>query len=155
MVMRDHPGDVGLRPFGDTGAEPLCAPPRSSAPIIATALGALRDAAKTRVFWILFATFFICGASTTGLVQVHLIPMCVDYGIPQVQAAGLFAAMGLFDFVGTTTSGWLSDRRAASRFNRSVQSEPLVFRMHRSEFSAAIVARPLRVADQHLQNGDL
>src|SRR6516162_9892720 len=110
MVMRDHPGDVGLRPFGDTGAEPLCAPPRSSAPIVATALGALRDAAKTRIFWILFATFFICGASTTGLVQVHLIPMCVDYGIPQVQAAGLLAAMGLFDFVGTTTSGWLSDR---------------------------------------------
>jgi sugar phosphate permease len=111
MVMRDHPGDVGLRPFGDTDAEPLCAPPRSSAPIIATALGAtLRGAAKTRVFWILFATFFICGASTTGLVQVHLIPMCVDYGIPQVQAAGLLAAMGLFDFVGTTTSGWLSDR---------------------------------------------
>jgi len=94
MVMRDHPGDVGLRPFGDTGAEPLCAPPRSLAPIIATALGALRDPAKTTVFWILFATFFICGASTTGLVQVHLIPMCVDYGIPQVQAAGLLAAMG-------------------------------------------------------------
>ena len=110
IVMRDHPTDIGLRPFGDTDTEPLRAPPRSSAPIIATAFGALRDAAKTKVFWILFATFFICGASTTGLVQVHLIPMCVDYDIPQVQAAGLLAAMGLFDVVGTTTSGWLSDR---------------------------------------------
>src|SRR5450631_79358 len=74
------------------------------------ALGALRDAAKTRVFWILFATFFICGASTNGLVQVHLIPMCLDYGIPQVQAASLLAAMGVFDFFGTIMSGWLSDR---------------------------------------------
>ena len=63
-----------------------------------------------RVFWILFATFFICGASTNGLVQVHLIPMCLDFGIPQVQAAGLLAAMGIFDFVGTIVSGWLSDR---------------------------------------------
>src|SRR5437667_285149 len=76
----------------------------------AAVLGTLRDVAKTRVFWILFATFFICGASTNGLVQVHLIPMCLDYGIPQVQAASLLAAMGVFDFVGTIGSGWLSDR---------------------------------------------
>jgi MFS family permease len=110
LVMRDRPGDVGLRPFGDEGTEPLPAPPPNNAPIMAAALGALRDAAKTRVFWILFATFFICGASTNGLVQVHLIPMCLDFGIPQVQAAGLLAAMGVFDFVGTIMSGWLSDR---------------------------------------------
>jgi MFS family permease len=110
MIMRDRPSDVGLRPYGDEGTEPLPAPPANDAPIMAAALGALRDAAKTRVFWILFATFFICGASTNGLIQVHLIPMCLDYGIPQVQAASLLAAMGVFDFVGTIGSGWLSDR---------------------------------------------
>ena len=110
MTMRDRPSDVGLRPFGDDGAQPLPVPPPSNAPIMAAALGALRDAAKTRVFWILFFTFFICGASTNGLIQVHLIPMCLDYGIPQVQAAGLLAAMGIFDFFGTIVSGWLSDR---------------------------------------------
>jgi predicted MFS family arabinose efflux permease len=110
LVMRDRPSDVGLRPFGDEGTQPLPAPPPSTAPIMAAALGTLRDAAKTRVFWILFATFFICGASTNGLVQVHLIPMCLDFGIPQVQAASLLAAMGIFDFFGTIVSGWLSDR---------------------------------------------
>ncbi|MGP9811432.1 MFS transporter [Rhodopseudomonas sp. NSM] len=110
LMMRDRPGDLGLRPFGDTGTEPLPPPPPANAPIMAAALGALRDAAKTRVFWILFATFFICGASTNGLIQVHLIPLCADFGIPQVQAAGLLAAMGIFDFVGTILSGWLSDR---------------------------------------------
>ena len=110
MLMRDRPGDVGLRPFGDDGTQPLPAPPAGNAPIMMAALGALRDAAKSRVFWILFFTFFICGASTNGLVQVHLIPMCLDFGIPQVQAAGLLAAMGIFDFVGTIASGWLSDR---------------------------------------------
>src|SRR5229473_263776 len=110
LVMRDRPGDLGLQPFGDESTEPLPAPPPNTAPIMAAALGALRDAAKTRVFWILFATFFICGASTNGLVQVHLIPMCLDYGIPQVQAASLLAAMGIFDFFGTILSGWLSDR---------------------------------------------
>jgi len=110
LVMRDRPSDVGLRPFGDEGTEPLPPPPPNSAPIMAAALGALRDAAKTGVFWILFLTFFICGASTNGLIQVHLIPMCLDFGIPQVQAASLLAAMGVFDFVGTIVSGWLSDR---------------------------------------------
>jgi predicted MFS family arabinose efflux permease len=110
MIMRDRPSDLGLRPFGDVSTEPLSAPPPSNAPIMAAALGTLRDAAKVRVFWILFATFFICGASTNGLVQVHLIPMCLDFGIPQVQAASLLAAMGIFDFFGTIASGWLSDR---------------------------------------------
>jgi MFS family permease len=110
MVMRDRPSDVGLRPFGDQGTEPLPAPPPNNAPIMAAALGTLRDAAQTRAFWVLFATFFICGASTNGLIQVHLIPMCLDFGIPQVQAASLLAAMGIFDFFGTIASGWLSDR---------------------------------------------
>jgi MFS family permease len=110
MLMRDRPSDVGLRPFGDQGTEPLPAPPPNNTPILAAALGTLRDAAQTRAFWILFATFFICGASTNGLVQVHLIPMCLDFGIPQVQAASLLAAMGIFDFFGTIMSGWLSDR---------------------------------------------
>ena len=110
MVMRDRPSDIGLRPFGDHGTEPLPAPPPNTAPIMEAALGTLREAAQTRAFWILFATFFICGASTNGLVQVHLIPMCLDFGIPQVQAASLLAAMGIFDFFGTIMSGWLSDR---------------------------------------------
>jgi len=110
LLMRDRPSDVGLRPYGDHGTEPLPAPPVNKAPILAAALGTLRDASKSSVFWILFATFFICGASTNGLVQVHLIPMCLDYGIPQVQAASLLAAMGIFDFFGTIMSGWLSDR---------------------------------------------
>ncbi|MEN3286278.1 MAG: hypothetical protein V7634_578 [Bradyrhizobium sp.] len=110
MLMRDRPSDLGLRPFGDAGTAPVPAPPATKAPIFAVALGTLRDASRSTVFWILFATFFICGASTNGLVQVHLIPMCLDFGIPQVQAASLLAAMGIFDFFGTIFSGWLSDR---------------------------------------------
>ncbi|CCD91483.1 putative transmembrane transport protein of the MFS family, monocarboxylate permease [Bradyrhizobium sp. ORS 375] len=110
LLMRDRPSDLGLRPFGDKGTDPITAPAPVTTPIVTAALGTLRDAARVPVFWMLFATFFICGASTNGLVQVHLIPMCLDFGIPQVQAASLLAAMGMFDFVGTIVSGWLSDR---------------------------------------------
>lgn len=110
-LMRDRPSDLGLLPFGEEGvAPPPSTPAAPSASVAMAALGALRDASKTRVFWVLFATFFICGASTNGLIQTHLIPLCVDFGVPEVRAAGLLAVMGVFDFIGTVGSGWLSDR---------------------------------------------
>jgi predicted MFS family arabinose efflux permease len=52
----------------------------------------------------------VCGASTNGLIGTHLIPACMDHGIPEVKAAGLLAVMGIFDLAGTTFSGWLTDR---------------------------------------------
>ncbi|MGY0777668.1 MFS transporter [Azospirillum argentinense] len=107
-LMRDRPSDLGLAAYGEGGA--ATAPPPPAGSVVAAALGALRDASRTRVFWVLFATFFICGASTNGLIQTHLIPLCVDFGVPEVRAAGLLALMGIFDFVGTVASGWLSDR---------------------------------------------
>lgn len=109
LFMSDRPSDLGLRPVGDDGTAPVpAAPPATS--IVSAAFSALRDASKTRVFWILFGTFFVCGASTNGLVQTHFIPMCADFGISTTMSASLLAAMGIFDFVGTIASGWLSDR---------------------------------------------
>src|SRR2546423_528877 len=72
--------------------------------------GGLLWAARAREFWIRGGSFFVCGASPTGLIGTHLIPACMDHGIPEVTAAGLLAAMGVFDLVGTTASGWLTDR---------------------------------------------
>ena len=65
---------------------------------------------KSRDFWLLAGTFFVCGASTNGLIGTHLIPACMDHGIPEVRAAGILATMGIFDLFGTTLSGWLTDR---------------------------------------------
>ncbi len=108
LLMRDRPGDIGLAPYGaDPGAPPTAASRGNPA---ATAILALRDGLRSRDFWLLAGSFFICGASTNGLIGTHLIPACVDHGIPAVRGAGLLAAMGIFDFVGTTLSGWLSDR---------------------------------------------
>jgi predicted MFS family arabinose efflux permease len=59
---------------------------------------------------VLFATFFVCGASTNGLIQTHFVTLCADYGIAAVGAAGLLAVIGVFDMFGTIGSGWLSDR---------------------------------------------
>jgi len=109
FVMRDRPQDIGLNPLG-LPADETVPPPTAGANPFMAALSALRMASGSREFWILAGSFFICGASTNGLVGTHLIPACMDHGIPEVQAAGLLAVMGIFDLVGTTGSGWLSDR---------------------------------------------
>jgi MFS family permease len=110
LVVRDRPSDLAMRPFGDDGSTPIPPPAPANAPITSAALGALREASTSRVFWVLFFTFYICGASTNGLIQTHFITLCADYSIPATGAATLLAAMGIFDFVGTIMSGWLSDR---------------------------------------------
>ncbi len=107
LFIRDRPRDVGLLPYGATEAV-AHAPERRHA--FAIAFGALARGSRSRAFWILCGTFFICGASTNGLIGTHFIPACGDHGIPEVKAATFLAAMGIFDLVGTTASGWLSDR---------------------------------------------
>ena len=104
LFMRDRPEDIGLLPYGRSpGDNPDR--PRAMAPI-----EALRHAAGSRAFWILAGTFFVCGASTNGLIGTHLIAACHDYGIAEVRSAQLLAMMGIFDIIGTTASGWLTDR---------------------------------------------
>lgn len=95
IFMRDRPEDLGLLPYGrPVGAVLSAAPPLSP-------LQALALAARTRAFWLLAGTFFICGASTNGLIGTHLIAACHDYGIHEVQSAQLLAMMGIFDILGT------------------------------------------------------
>jgi MFS family permease len=106
-LLRERPRDLGLAPYGGTAVDAATGVGGNAARIALTALG---DGARSRDFWLLFATFFICGASTNGLVGTHLIPAAHDHGIPEVRAASLLAMMGAFDLVGTTGAGWLSDR---------------------------------------------
>jgi MFS family permease len=109
-LMRDRPVDVGLAPYGETKIVPPPSTPASFGAMLVSPLVALREAARTRTFWVLFGTFFVCGASTNGLVQTHFIALCGDYGMAAVTAAGVLAVIGIFDFLGTVGSGWLSDR---------------------------------------------
>ncbi len=110
LALRDRPYDVGLASYGRRAIEP---PPKQNpafGAMLASPLRALYEARGSRTFWVLFATFFVCGLSTNGLVQTHWIALCGDYGIAPVSAAGALAVIGVFDFIGTLVSGWLSDR---------------------------------------------
>jgi sugar phosphate permease len=109
LLMRDRPQEKGLLPLGQPEGMAVVPPPAVENPFVA-AISALREASRSKEFWILAGSFFVCGASTNGLVGTHLVPACMDHGMPEVQAAGLLAVMGIFDLIGTTGSGWLSDR---------------------------------------------
>ncbi|WP_084386686.1 MFS transporter [Castellaniella caeni] len=108
-LVPDQPADMGLLPYGGDPARP----PVAAAPgvgLLAATFGTLGRASRVPAFWFLFATFWVCGFTTNGLVGTHMIALCGDHGILPVQAAGLLALMGVFDLVGTTASGWLTDR---------------------------------------------
>ena len=108
LLMRDRPRDLGLAPYGAEHGL-VTEPPPHGNPLVA-AFGALKTGAGKRDFWLIAGGYFVCGATTNGLIGTHLIPACVDHGMSEVAGASLLAAAGIFSFIGGTLSGWLSDR---------------------------------------------
>jgi MFS family permease len=110
LFLQDRPKSVGLRAFG-AGPELNPGLPATVGQLdFGTPVRALFSAARSRTFWVLAGTFFVCGLSTSGLIQTHFISLCGDYGLAATPAASVLAMIGAFDFVGTIASGWLSDR---------------------------------------------
>jgi len=107
LFIRDRPYDLGIAPFG---AEVLEPPVPSVGNPFANAVRSLGEARRVPAFWFLAGSFFICGASTNGLIGTHLIPAAMDHGFGEVAAASLLATIGVFDLIGTMASGWLTDR---------------------------------------------
>lgn len=108
LLMRERPEAMGLAQYGDPRAPQPVPPPQGNP--VAAAFGALASGVRSRDFWLIAGGYFVCGASTNGLIGTHLIPACVDHGLTEVVGAGLLAATGVFSFIGGTVSGWLSDR---------------------------------------------
>lgn len=115
LVLADRPSDVGLRPYGaESDPDPQETTDRNSThsgwAAARTAIDGLAAGMRTRAFWLLAGTFFICGWTTNGIVSTHFIPSAHDHGMGATMAAGLLAIVGIFDLIGTIGSGWLTDR---------------------------------------------
>lgn len=111
LFMRNDPRDINIEPYGAHPSDaptPAVAAPRGNP--FRLALDTLVECARVRDFWLLAGSFAICGATTVGLIQAHLVPASVEHGMTEVSAASMLATMGVFDLIGTTGSGWLSDR---------------------------------------------
>jgi predicted MFS family arabinose efflux permease len=109
MLVPERPESRGVRRFAETDDAPP-PPPLKQAATAWLAIETLATAAHQPMFWLLAGTFFVCGLTTNGLVGTHMIAFCGDHGIAPVAAAGLLSMMGFFDLIGTTASGWLTDR---------------------------------------------
>ena len=108
LLLPESPAAIGLPAFGGTQVVPL--PPFKGGNPFSVAFTTLGRASKSMDFWLLCLTFGICGFSTNGLINTHLIAYCADYGISQVNGASILAVIGVFSLIGSTASGWLCDR---------------------------------------------
>jgi MFS family permease len=103
LVVRNAPESVGLRAYGaDRAAAGAAAADQRSTPVL--------EALRTRDFWLLASSFFVCGLTANGVVGTHLIPHAVEHGFSESVAAGALATVGAFNVVGTICSGYLTDR---------------------------------------------
>ncbi|MDQ3871185.1 MAG: MFS transporter, partial [Chloroflexota bacterium] len=70
-------------------------------------IGAL---ARIPEFWYLLVPFFVCGYTTTGLIDTHLIPHAVDHHIAETTASSALATLAAFNMAGVLLAGIASDR---------------------------------------------
>lgn len=110
IMLPESPAAIGLPAYGATAVVAVRDQASPGGNPVSVAIGALRRASGSVDFWLLCLTFGICGFSTNGLINTHLIAYCADYGIPEVHGASILAVIGLFSLVGSMTSGWLCDR---------------------------------------------
>ncbi|KON68126.1 MFS transporter [Peribacillus butanolivorans] len=109
LFMKNNPKEVGILPYGLEEESQEANLVQKMNPIV-MAFQSLIEAVRVKEFWLLAGSFFICGLSTSGLIGTHFISYCISFGLPVVTAASLLSFMGIFDLIGTTVSGWLSDR---------------------------------------------
>jgi MFS family permease len=108
LLLPESPAAIGLPAFGGTTVVPLQAYQGGNP--FTVAFSALGRASKSMDFWLLCLTFGICGFSTNGLINTHLIAYCADNGIAPINGASILAVIGMFSLIGSTASGWLCDR---------------------------------------------
>lgn len=109
LFMKNSPKEIGILPYGLEDEVQEKQPIQKENPIV-MAFQSLFKAVRVKEFWLLAGSFFICGLSTSGLIGTHFITYCIGFGFAAVTAASMLSFMGVFDLIGTTLSGWLSDR---------------------------------------------
>jgi MFS family permease len=107
LVLPESPAAIGLAPYGGTS---VVAPRSRGGNPFMIAVHALRRASRSMDFWLLTLSFGICGLSTNGLINTHLIAYCADNGISELNGASILAVIGMFSLVGSAASGWMCDR---------------------------------------------
>ncbi|MBT2508605.1 MFS transporter [Streptomyces sp. ISL-98] len=107
LLLRDHPADAGVKPYGATE---FVAKPAPASGAAQRTMRVLFSAARTGPFWLLAGMFIICGASTNGIMWSNWAPAAHDHGMRVTAAASMLSLIGIFSALGAVFSGWLTDR---------------------------------------------
>jgi len=105
--IRNNPEDRHLRPYGAIGAKQTAA---QAAAAQAAGRVSVSEAAQTMPFWLLMATFFVCGYTSNGMVLTHFMPHALEHNFTAFQASAALGVMGAMNVVGTMASGFICDR---------------------------------------------
>lgn len=99
VLLRDRPADVGLEPLG--GPDPVLDEVDETRDV---------DILRRREFWYLAVPFFVCGITTTGMIDTHLIPFAHDHGNGDGVTSVAVGSLALFNMMGTAGAGLLVDK---------------------------------------------
>jgi MFS family permease len=106
-LIRNDPEERGLRPYGATRQ---VRPAHDAAPLQREARVSVTDAARVSQFWLLMATYFVCGYTSMGMILTHFIPHALEHGFTAIEASTALGVMGAMNLVGAIASGWICDR---------------------------------------------
>jgi MFS family permease len=107
LFIRNNPEDQGMRPYGATGPTRTAA---QAAAAVQAGRVSLTEAAQVPQFWLLMATFFVCGYTSNGMVLTHFMPHALEHNFTPLQASSALGVMGAMNVLGTIGSGWICDR---------------------------------------------
>jgi len=127
-LVRDDPKDKGLEPYGAGTAGG-----KAFGGVVHERRVPVSEAMGIPAFWLLAATFFVCGYTTNGLVLTHLIPHAAEHGFSEMHAAQALGLMGAMNIIGTVLSGWICDhfgRKGPLAFYYGVRGLSLVFLLY-------------------------
>lgn len=65
---------------------------------------------KLPTFQILFWSYFICGYTTSGVIETHFLPYAAFCGFGPVPSATAYGLLSAINLVGMILAGWLTDR---------------------------------------------
>jgi len=107
LLVRDDPEERGVRPYGATGPVQTAA---QAAAVQKAGRVPVLEALRVPQFWLLMATFFVCGYTSNGMVLTHFIPHALEHNFSELEASTALGVMGAMNVLGTVGSGWLCDR---------------------------------------------
>ncbi|WP_456278404.1 MFS transporter [Bacillus sp. AK128] len=107
IFLRTHPSEKDTSPLGGTVEERIEEPTKSTTSGKQVSIFMLL---KKKQFLFLLFPFFVCGVTTSGLIDTHLIPFAQYCGITPVVAGAAVSLLAGFNIFGTIYSGYLSDR---------------------------------------------